>query len=317
MDLFIPTLNQMIFLFAFIAIGYLLAKFKVVPHGSAGILAKLENWLFIPALVMQTFIGNFTVQNLGVTWKLFVFGFIIDLIVIPLSILVSRLITKDEYTRKIYIYGLCFSNFAFMGNAVVSAIFPDVFYEYIVFTLTLWIPIYLWGVPALLAYDGEKKSIGARLKSFINPMFIAMIIGMIIGITGLKLPSSVNSVISTSASCMSPVAMLLTGFTVAEIDLKKTLTKLSVYWVSILRLAVYPLIAIGAFALIKLTGLTIPDSYVICAVCSIAMPLGLNTIVIPAAYGKDTSVASGMALVSHILSVISIPLIFMLLRVIL
>ena len=156
MDLFLPTLNQMVFLFAFIVIGYLLAKFKVVPHGSAGILAKLENWLFIPALVMQTFIQNFTVQNLGITWKLFVFGFLIDLIVIPISILVSRLITKDEYTRKIYIYGLCFSNFAFMGNAVVNAIFPDAFYEYIVFTLTLWIPIYLWGVPALLAYPPEQ-----------------------------------------------------------------------------------------------------------------------------------------------------------------
>lgn len=314
MDLFLPTLNQMVFLFAFILIGYFLAKFKIVPHGSAGILAKLENWLFIPALVMQTFIGNFTVSNLGVTWKLFVFGFIIDAVVIPLSILSARIAAKDSYTRKICIYGLCFSNFAFMGNAVVNAIFPEVFYEYIVFTLTLWIPIYLWGVPALLVSDGEKKSLASRLKSFVNPMFIAMIIGMIIGITGLDLPSSVDSVISTSASCMSPIAMLLTGFTVAEIDIKKTLSKLSVYTISVLRLIVYPLIAIGIFAIIPLD---IPDSYVICAVCSIAMPLGLNTIVIPAAYGKDTSVASGMALISHILSIITIPVIFMLLRMIL
>ena len=42
------------------------------------------------------------------------------------------------------------------------------------------------------------------------------------------------------------------------------------------------------------------------------MPLGLNTIVVPAAYGKDTSVAAGMALVSHLLSCITIPVIFML-----
>ena len=31
--------------------------------------------------------------------------------------------------------------------------------------------------------------------------------------------SSISSVISTSASCMSPVAMLLTGFTIAEINI--------------------------------------------------------------------------------------------------
>ncbi len=317
MDLFFPTLNQMVFLFAFILIGFLLAKFKVVPHGSAGILAKLENWLFIPALVMQTFIGNFTVSNLGVTWKLFAFGFIIDLVVIPLSIIAAKFVAKDQYTRNICIYTLCFSNFAFMGNAIVKAIFPDVMYEYIVFTLTLWIPIYVWGVPGLLASDGTKKTFGQRLKAFVNPMFIAMLVGMILGITGLgaKLPSSVNSVISVSASCMSPVAMLLTGFTVAEIDIKKTLRKMSVYSVSAFRLIVYPLLGIGIFALLR--PLNIPDSYVICAICSLAMPTGLNTIVIPAAYDKDTSVASGMALVSHVLSIITIPLIFMLLRVIL
>ena len=314
MDLFIPTLNQMIYLFAFIVIGYLIAKFKIVPKGSAGVLAKLENWLFIPALVMQTFIQNFTVKTLGVTWKLFAFGFAIDLVVIPLAILCSRLVTKDTYLKKIYIYGLCFSNFAFMGNAVVSALFPDVFYEYIVFTLTLWIPIYLWGVPSLLISDGKKKSLASRLKSFVNPMFIAMIVGMVIGLLNVNLPSSVNNVISTSANCMSPVAMILTGFTVAELDLKKALTNGGVYAISAFRLLLFPLIAIGAFALIPLN---IPDSYVICAVCSIAMPLGLNTIVIPAAYGKDTSVASGMALVSHLFSIITIPLIFMLLKMIL
>lgn len=314
MDLFVPTLNQMIYLFAFIVIGYLIAKCKIVPKGSAGVLAKLENWLFIPALVMQTFIQNFTVNTLGVTWKLFAFGFAIDLVVIPLAILCSRLVTKDTYLKKIYIYGLCFSNFAFMGNAVVSALFPDVFYEYIVFTLTLWIPIYLWGVPSLLISDGKKKSLASRLKSFVNPMFIAMIVGMTIGLLNVNLPSSVNNVISTSANCMSPVAMILTGFTVAELDLKKALTNGGVYAISAFRLLLFPLIAIGAFALIPLN---IPDSYVICAVCSIAMPLGLNTIVIPAAYGKDTSVASGMALVSHLFSIITIPLIFMLLKMIL
>lgn len=313
MDLFLPTLNQMIFLFAFIIIGFVLAKCKIVPHGSAGVLAKLENWIFIPALVMQTFISNFTVSKLEVTWKLLLFGFAIDVIVIPLTALAVKPITKDAYTRRIYLYGLCFSNFAFMGNAVVSAIFPDVFFEYIVFTLTLWIPIYLWGVPALLAYDGTKKSLAGRLRSLVNPMFIAMAVGMVIGLTGISLPSSLNSVIDTSASCMSPVAMLLTGFTVAELDIKKTLSKVSVYVVSVLRLLVYPLIAIAVFALLPFD---IPDSYVICAVCSIAMPLGLNTIVIPAAYGKDTTVASGMAIVSHALSVITIPVIFIVLRMI-
>ena len=314
MDLFLPTLNKMVYLFAFIIIGYIIAKLKIVPRGSAGVLAKLENNLFIPALVLQTFMNNFTVAKLGVTYKLFAFGFVVLAVVIPLSIIASKLVTKDSYTQKICIYGLCFSNFAFMGNAIVSSIFAEYFYEYIVFTLTLWIPIYLWGVPALLVSDGNKKTLGARLKSFVNPMFISMLVGMVIGITSIPIPSSIVDVISASSSCMSPIAMILTGFTIAEIDIKKTLKKPTVYAISALRLAVFPLIGLGIFAILPVE---LPASYVTCAICSIAMPLGLNTIVIPAAYGKDTSVASGMALVSHIFSIITIPVIFMLLRMIL
>ena len=54
----------------------------------------------------------------------------------------------------------------------------------------------------------------------------------------------------------------------------------------------------------------IPRTIYLCALCSLAMPLGLNTIVIPSAYGKDTTVAAGMTIISHLLAIITIPLIF-------
>jgi len=53
----------------------------------------------------------------------------------------------------------------------------------------------------------------------------------------------------------------------------------------------------------------VPEYFFICMLCAQAMPLGLNTVVVPAAYGKDTSVAAGMALISHAISIITIPVI--------
>lgn len=63
----------------------------------------------------------------------------------------------------------------------------------------------------------------------------------------------------------------------------------------------------------------VPISYelALCAVCILAMPLGLNSVVIPSAYERNTSAAAGMALVSHILSSISTPAVFMLFDIIL
>ncbi len=304
--IFNTTLNQMAFLFLLIIIGYILAKFKFVPENTEGILSKLENYIFVPALVMGTFINNFTIEKLIGAKEILIGSIIIELIVIPVSILCARLCAKDKYIRNIYLYGLCFSNFGFMGNAIVSAIFPDVFLEYLLFTLVLWIVIYMWGVPFLLMGDSsERMSILKRLKALVNPMFIAMAIGMVIGIANIPVPSFANNLVTSLGNCMSPLAMLLTGMTVARYKLPEILKHKSIYAITLIRLLVYPLIFVG-FTKIFNMG----NTFIICTLCSLAMPLGLNTIVIPSAYGKDTKIASGMALVSHILSCITIPVIF-------
>ena len=308
MTVFLSTLNQTAFLFSFIAIGFFLAKTKQIPENSATVLSKLENLLFIPALVGGTFMKDFTVGKLSSMWKLLLVSSIILVVIVPLVILISKLLSKDKYIQNIYTYGLCFSNFGFMGNAVVSALFPEIFTEYIVFTLPLWILIYLWGVPTLLMGDSEiKQSFKKKLKNFLNPMFIGMIIGMVIGLAKVSIPSWITSVITVSGSCMPPVAMLLTGITVSQINFKKTFSNMGIYAVTIVRLLIIPFIFILAAHFIPMDR----TAY-ICAVCSLSMPLGLNSIVIPAAFGKDTSVPSGMALVSHFLSCITIPFIFML-----
>lgn len=306
MSIFLTTLNQIAYLFGFIIIGYILARRKTVPENSAAILSKLENTVFIPALILGTFAENFTTEKISVAWKLMAISFVISFITIPVSILISKVTSKDAYIRKIYTYALSFSNFAFMGNAIVMGLFPDIFLEYLIFTLPLWILIYIYGVPKLLLSDsGEKQTFAQSLKTLVNPMFIAMLIGMAIGISGITLPKWITSIINVSGDCMSPIAMLLTGMVISTISLKKTFTNLKIYVVSFLKLIAMPLAFMAVASFVKMS-----DTVYVCALCTFAMPFGLNTIVIPSAYGKDTSVAAGMAVISHLLSIITIPLIF-------
>jgi len=46
-------------------------------------------------------------------------------------------------------------------------------------------------------------------------------------------------------------------------------------------------------------------------------PLGLNTVVFPAAHGGDTSTGASMAMISHTLSVLTIPLLYALVTAVL
>lgn len=307
MEIFSATLSQTAFLFTFILLGYILSRRRLVADNAQSVLSKLENTVFIPALVLGTFINNFTVEKVTTARDLLLFSLGLALVCLLLSAPMANMCSKDGYERRIYRYGLCFSNFGFMGNAVVSALFPDIFMEYLIFTLPLWSLIYLWGAPVLLMADGGKVSTRQRLKSFVNPMFICTILGMVIGLSGLKMPTFISSAVASAGDCMSPLAMLLTGMTIAQFDLKKVLCIRGVYVATFLRLIVFPALIL-AFLLV----LPLPRVFAVCAVCALSMPLGLNTIIIPAAYGKDTRVAAGMALVSHVLSCISIPLVFML-----
>lgn len=309
MEIFFTTLNRMAFLFIFMLAGFLLGKLRLVPEGSENILSKLENYLFMPALVMSTFIDSFTVESLSTSWKLLAFCGVIFALGLPVGLLVPKLLSKDKYLQKIYTYGLCFANFGFMGNAVVEAVFPDVFDEYLVYTLVLQVLIYVWAVPHLLIghekKEGENKLL-STLKSVMKPTVIAVFVGAIIGILAIPMPSFVGDALGAAGSCMSPVAMLLTGITISHIDIGKVLKSKGIYIASVLRLIVIPAVFGVIFALLK-----VPSVYYICMMCALAMPLGLNTVVIPGAYGKDTTDAAGMALVSHVLAVITIPIIFM------
>ena len=314
MDLFLATLNQMGFLFLLIAIGFILIKTKILPEGSAKVLSKLESFVFIPAMVLLKFMTEFTVEKLSTSWLTILISLAIALVMLPIVLLVSRFLTKDRTEKNAYIYGLCFSNFGFMGNAVVETLFPDIMLEYVIFTIPLWTLIYVWGVPFVLTEReknaGEKKILTA-LKALVNPMFIALIIGVTLGLLNVQsyLPKTFffTQTIQSCNACMSPVAMLITGITFGTMNIKTVLKKPGIYIATAIRLVIIPFIMFGVFSLIP-----VPATIFKCIMIVSAMPLGLNSIVIPASYGKDTSAAAGMALVSHLCSLITIPLFFML-----
>lgn len=309
MTLILSTLGRLAFLFSFILLGFILTKIKAVPESADGVLSKLENNLFAPCLIMGTFITEFRIDSLTSSWKPIAVCILMLAVTLPLGVFLGKLFSKNKHDRNIYAYGLCFSNFGFMGLAVVKALFPHVFMEYNVFLLPLWVGVYGWGIPALLIpADKADKSFKATLKRIANPMCVCMVIGAVIGVTGLGAfieNSVVMDVIDTAGSCMSPLAMILTGITIAKIDIPKVVKNVGIYISSLLRLVVIPLVFTPLIML-----LPIDNSTVLCALCALSMPLGLSPVVVPAGYGQDTSLAAGMAVISHALSIITIPIVF-------
>lgn len=303
MTTFFTSLGQISYLFLLIGAGFLVMKLCKLPPNATNVLSKLVTTLFMPALILTNFMENFTVSRLSSAWQYALAGVIVVSLSIVLAKLIARISGKDDYHRKIHTYCLAFSNFGFMGTAVVSTLMPDLFMSYLILCTPMWIVNYSWAVPALLIPSEKKR--GFSFKNLLNPLFIAMLIGIFIGLTRLPIPQFLDVSIEALSKCMSPSTMLLTGMCVAKIDIKRVLKIKSIYALSVIRLILIPSIFLFILSIIK-----IDYGVALCVLAVLSMPLGLNSVVIPEAHGQDTSEASGMAIVSHLASALTIPLMF-------
>lgn len=303
MSVFLATLSPMLVLLLCMVTGYVLNRKKLCPDNTAAVLSRLETYVLCPALILNTFCKYCTRASLAQQYKLILYCLLTVALAMGLAYLLSPLFAEKGYTRQIYRYALTFGNFSFMGNAIVPAILgEEMLYEYMLFTLPLNVGVYTWGMAILIP---KEESGGSVLKSLVNPVFLSVLLGMALGLTGLDthLPGFVSNALSNLGACMGPIAMVLTGFVIGNYRLKDLLSKPRVYAATGLRLIVLP---IAFILLLKLLG---ADSTALkLCLFGFATPLGLNTVVFPAAYGGDTATGASMAMVSHTLCVLTIPI---------
>ena len=322
---FLSTLQPMLTLVLFISIGFILVKVKVLPENSGKVFAKVVTYAVSPALSFTSMSQHFTLETFNThLFNLILASFGLAFAVI-LSLLLVGLFVKDKkaYERGVYKYALTFGNITYVGDPIVVALFGiSGLAYYKIIGLPFIIAIYTWGINILVPNSAEKKNF---LKSVLNAPTVGLLIGMVFGISGLgKMLFASSSfkfltdTISSLGSCMGPLAMLLAGVTIARFDIKKMLTNKKVYVATILRLIVLPILLIaftfGVKCLLNLAfNLNLDNSFLFLFFFIASTPLGMNTIVFPEAYGGDPSTGVSMTLISHVLCVITIPLMFALL----
>ena len=317
LDTFLITLNPMLMMFLCIAIGFISYKTKILPENSGKVMSKLVSWIFYPALCFTTMARNFTLSTLKTHAVNLTIGIICVSLAISISLVFARFFAKKGTEEHgVYIYALAFANSGYMGDPIISALFGEVALSYYkLFTLPISLAIYVWGVTVLIPRK-EKSNFILRAM---NPPTIAMLAGMLVGITGIgsHFPVFINDTLDALKGCMGPMAMLVAGFTIAKYDMKSMVSNKKVYIATALRLIIIPAAIISILYFSKeLLGLILNESIsnltMFLAFFAIATPLGLNTIVFPEAYGGNPKTGASMALISHTLCVITIPLLYML-----
>lgn len=302
MEVFFTSFNQMLVMFTFILAGWILKRKHILSDNAGSLLSKLESTILLPALILNTFMNKCTLENLMAKSQLVLYCAVILVVITVFAYWTGKKFSKEAMTERIYRYSFIFSNFGFMGNALVLGIFgQDTLFDYMMFTIPLNIYTFSIGVSWLLPSEDGRF----HIKSLCNPICFALAVGILLGITQVPLPAFLTTAISSTAACMSPIAMLLTGFIIGGYSTRRLLSIKKVYAISLLRLIVIP-----AAVVLVLQLLHTSYDIILVALCALAMPMGLNTIIFPAAYGGDTNLGASMELVSQALALVTIPVMF-------
>jgi len=292
-------IKQIMVMALFALIGLVLTKKKTVNPDHSSMLSTLAVHVFLPCAAFNTFSTNFTVEYISEKYPMILISAVILLVLILFGKWLAKRLQPTGYDRAVYEYSLIISNASYIGCPLILGIYGS---EALLDMMMFMIPALIYTYT--LAYDllTEKTGQPFRLKRLLTPVIVAMVLGCVAGLSGIRVPDVITQVTEAAGNCLGPVGMILLGISLAELNPKELLSHKAVYIVTAMRLVIIP---VAVALILKLLGL----HYILRpAVFYYAMPCGLNVIIFPKMIGHDCTRGAALVLVSTVLSLITIPL---------
>ena len=307
-DYFTRAATQIIMILLYIGIGFILRRSKLLPENTSKSLSLLETFVFLPALIFNNLSTNVQIEKMTTYSVTILSGVAFLASTLAVSFVFTKIFSKGRPAeeRGTYMYMFAFANYGYVGYPVIEGVFgSQMLTSMILFAVPFTFAIYTYGA-ILLSNDGSSKKLSIPPKMY--PILAALALGVIVGLTGVKLPTVVTSMTGALKGCMSPVAMIMTGFVLGSLNFKQIFTSARAYAVSAVRLVAIPAIFIGALLLLRVF-INIPGELMIIPLFIAAMPIGLNAVIFVEASGRDSTENARMCLISYILALVTVPLV--------
>lgn len=289
--------KQILQMFLLAGIGFLLFKGGKITLEGSKTLGNILIFGSLPAVIINGFRIERTAEHVsGLLWAA-----LAALIVVMLSILISHFVFRKDGVAA---FATSFANPGFFGIPLIVASLGQgaVFYA-APFIAFLNIGQWTYGVSRL---NGQPVLQGFQPKKLIKaPFVIAILVGIFLFVTQIKLPEILSSCLSSVAGLNTPLAMFTVGVYLAQTDLKKMLGRRSLYLISALRLLVIPALSLLILMLFPVSMEQMRTVLLIVAAC----PVGSNVAVYAQLHNKDYPYAVETVVISTLLSIVTIPFI--------
>ena len=306
MDAFLSVILEVAVILLLILVGYFTVKKGMFTKESLGSITSFLLYIITPCLIVSSFLSAESGKLDGWTLLLAV---VLPALSIVISIAVSYLFFRREPLgrRRVLRFSTVFCNVGFMGIPLVEGIVGSEGVLYGSFFIAVF-NIFCWTYGYVMMGGGK-----VRLKALLlNPGVIGIAIGLPLYLLNVPVPALIERPVELLSALNTPLAMIVVGGYIAQVKLRAFVSDLAVYKMAVLRLVVAPLLYLALVWLLR------PDETLLMStVIQAATPVAANCVLFAVQYDSDAELASKSVAVSTALSVVTIPLLTVLVQALL
>lgn len=293
-------------MFILIGVGMICFKKKMLTLKATRIFSNFLLNMVTPCLIIDAYNRDFNKSEA----KGLLFAFILSVLFHVIAAVCTKVFIRErkDENYRIEKLGAIYSNCGFMAFPLLAAVLGknSIFYGTAFVTV---FNLFLWSNGISILSKDKKLSIK---KVFINPGTIGTYIGLITYFMPIRLPEVLSDTVSYMASLNTPLAMVITGVFLANVNIKESLKKIYIYRMNLLRLIVYPIMFILILKLINVENLISNGSTIVKVVgISSACPAAASIILLASKMKLDDGYGAEAMAVSTLFSIITLPIITM------
>lgn len=294
-------INQVLIMFLLSVTGYLFYKKKFISYDTCSQISSILVKIIMPLIIVEQLAIPFnskTLYDLVLSFLLSGLSFII-------AIIISKIIFKSN--NEIEQFALVFSNSAFMGIPLVSSILGNKGLIYLVPFIILF-NLLTWTYGVKIFDPKTKLNIQELVK---NPVIIAFAIGLIIFFLNIPVHYSILKSLNYLTSLNTPLAMIVLGCYVAQLDFNKLKIDSLMLKVVLGRLIIIPIITLAILIFLVPINNSILKATVFIASCC---PVAASAAMFSQLFNKNFILAATYVAITTVVSMISLPIILTLIN---
>ena len=298
--------SVMIALFALVVVGYVAGKLGYLGGDFDRQLSRLVINITCPALILSSAMTG-QLPDRRFILPLLLISLVTYIVLTAIAFLLPRYLTKQKADEGVIGFALMFGNVGFMGYPVVASIFGHeaIFYAAVLNVVNTFA---VFTVGTILV-TGKSEVEGNHFQKkvlYSTPMLAAYLTMGIVALEIHNIPTFISQPLTMLGNITVPAALLIVGSSMSNLSLRALLGSRPVYVTALFRLALLPL---GIHYLCGALGFS--PFVVSLNTLVIAMPVATYGTILCLRHDKDTTFITEVTFITTLLSMLTIPLLGM------